>query len=189
MHTAASKFPARQAHASANSSATGWRSNEWRRKSAGKQERERREAAMVDESRSVGAVATPQEFSSAARKRTTTQVRSGAAWSKTVRLEVLPSRRFSSARAAKGESPSERKEETAWMKSKRAGTATREEACAETGALAPVAPERVRGSAVWEEVMIFSLVSVKARRSEEGSACRTASRARWTAARWSRAEQ
>eukprot|EP00965_Chrysotila_dentata_P120497 3984787-Pleurochrysis_carterae.AAC.1 len=134
MRTAASKFPAHQAHASANSSATGRRSNEWQRKSAGKQERERRKAARVDESRSVGADATSQEFSSAARKRTTTQVRCGAAWSKTVGLEVAPSRRFSSARAAKGESPSERKKETvaAWMKSKRAGTATREEACAET---------------------------------------------------------
>eukprot|EP00965_Chrysotila_dentata_P057859 1918133-Pleurochrysis_carterae.AAC.1 len=34
-----------------------------------------------------------------------------------------------------------------------------------------------------------SLDSVQTRRPEEGSACRTASRARWTAARWSRAEQ
>eukprot|EP00965_Chrysotila_dentata_P102073 3369199-Pleurochrysis_carterae.AAC.1 len=69
------------------------------------------------------------------------------------------------------------------MKSKRVGTATREEACAEAGAPAPVAPERVRGSATWEEVMMSSLVNVKAWWPEAGSACSTASRARWTEAR------
>eukprot|EP00965_Chrysotila_dentata_P134695 4455629-Pleurochrysis_carterae.AAC.1 len=95
-------------------------------------------------------------------------------------LEVLPSSPFNSARAAKGESPSEGKEETAaaWMKSKRAGTMTREEACAEAGAPAPETPERVRGSAAWGEATISSLVCVKARRPEDGSAWSTASRAR-----------
>eukprot|EP00965_Chrysotila_dentata_P089524 2955891-Pleurochrysis_carterae.AAC.1 len=76
-------------------------------------------------------------------------MRSGAAWSRTVGLEVLPRRRFSSARAAKGDSPSEQKKEmvAAWMKSKRAGTEAREEAWAEAGAPVLVVPERVRGSA------------------------------------------
>eukprot|EP00965_Chrysotila_dentata_P052082 1728415-Pleurochrysis_carterae.AAC.1 len=37
--------------------------------------------------------------------------------------------------------------------------------------------------------MMSSLVSVKARRPEKGSAWSMVSRARWTAARWSRAEQ
>eukprot|EP00965_Chrysotila_dentata_P150707 4979182-Pleurochrysis_carterae.AAC.1 len=61
--------------------------------------------------------------------RATTQTRSGGVWLRTAGLEVLPSRRFSSAKAESGDSESARKEAmvAAWMKSKRAGTDARRE--------------------------------------------------------------
>eukprot|EP00965_Chrysotila_dentata_P153604 5076926-Pleurochrysis_carterae.AAC.1 len=45
MRMTASAFSNHHVHASANSSATGWRSNEWQRISAGKHARERMKAA------------------------------------------------------------------------------------------------------------------------------------------------
>eukprot|EP00965_Chrysotila_dentata_P080864 2668980-Pleurochrysis_carterae.AAC.1 len=188
---AASEFPEHQVHASANSSASGWRSNEWQRRSAGKHERERTNAARVEASSSVGAEGTPQELSSAARMRATILMRSGDAWSRTAGLEVLPSRRFSSAKAKNGDSVSDRKEAmvAALMKSKRAGTVMREESCAVAGVPAPADPERVRGSAPWNGAMMSSLARVKTGWPEEGSDCRAVVRARWMAARWSRAER
>eukprot|EP00965_Chrysotila_dentata_P137202 4538175-Pleurochrysis_carterae.AAC.1 len=76
--------------------------------------------------------------------RATTQTRSGGVWLRTAGLEVLPSKRFSSAKAESGDSESARKEATvaAWMKSKRAGTGARREGCAVAGVLALAAPER-----------------------------------------------
>eukprot|EP00965_Chrysotila_dentata_P182010 6010038-Pleurochrysis_carterae.AAC.1 len=72
------------------------------------------------------------------------QTRSGGVWLRTAVLEVLPNRRFNSARADSGDSESDRKEATvaAWMKSKRDGTGVREGGFAVAGVLAPADPER-----------------------------------------------
>eukprot|EP00965_Chrysotila_dentata_P153951 5088708-Pleurochrysis_carterae.AAC.1 len=124
-----SAFPEHQVHASANSSATVCRSNEWQRRSAGKHERERTNAARVEASSSVGA-----EGSDPARAfergphagDDPNEIR--GRWSRTARLKMLPSRRFSSAKAKNGDSMSDRKEAmvAVWMKSTRAGTVVRE---------------------------------------------------------------